>query len=148
MAGKQLLSPQTLATIKVALANVMATFAKESVTFLSRSVSVEHFGERIEAPAVPHEILVCYEYTKGHAGKYDTVNRTEKGFEEHDGFRLYIWKDDMATAGLLKIDPEQDQVVFKGKTYRMEMAAPSEQFSDLGDLLWEVEARFTPREEN
>jgi hypothetical protein len=145
MAGISLLSTATLAKIKVALANTMATFAKESVVFYTRSVSIQNFGEQAKAVEVPHPVLVLYEYTKGHAGKYDTVNRTDKGFEEHDGFRLYIWKDDLIAAGIDHIDPEVDQVEFKGKKYRMEMAAPSAQFSDLGELLWEVEVHYAHR---
>lgn len=147
MAGIPLLAADQLALIKDALANVFATFAKEDVVFLKRIIGFDNtnFGEQVAVPP-PQEfpIQAIYAYTAAHDGKYDTIQRTELGNELHDGFRLFIWKDDMVTAGLT-VDPEVDQVVFKGKTYKIDFAAPSAQFSDLGDLLFEVEIRFKHR---
>lgn len=147
MSGIQLLSPVALAAIKVALANTMATFAVEPVVIHKRSVSVTNFGEDTEAPYTPHPINALYAYTKAHQGKYDIVGRTDKGNEEHDGFRLFLWQDDMTAAGFDSLDSEVDRVVFKGKTYVLNFAAPSAQFSNLGNLLWEVEIIFNHRED-
>lgn len=145
--GTPLLSDAVLAKVKSALANVFATFARETVVFKKRTVTfpADNFGEKTAATFVPYSIEVIYAFTTAHDGKYDIIQRTDKGAELHDGFRLYIWRDDMEATGLRSIDPEVDHVVFMGKEYVIDFAAPSAQFSSLGYLLWEVEVRFRHR---
>lgn len=146
-AGTSLLNAGTLAKVKSTLANVFATFAREPIVLKKRSVSFldANFGETTTVTFVDHNLEAIYAYTTAHDGKYDIIQRTDKGAELHDGFRLYFWKEDMVTAGVTSINPEVDHVVFKGKEYIVDFAAPSAQFSDLGDLLWEVEIRFRHR---
>lgn len=145
--GTPLLSAAILARIKSALANVFATFAREPIVLKKRTVgfNTADFGEKTTATFVPYNLEALYQYTTAHDGKYDIVQRTDKGAEEHDGFRLYLWREDMEATGLLAIDPEVDHVVFMGKEYVIDFAAPSAQFSSLGYLMWEVEVRFRHR---
>ena len=144
--GLPLLTPTQLTQAKLAISRVFATFAKEPVVFKQIRVKIAPFGEKADnTDFTPYNLEAIYAYTTAHDGKYDIIQRTDKGSEIHDGFRLYIWKDDMIAAGLLAIDAEQDHVIFKGKEYDLDFAAPSAQFSTLSELLWEIEVRFRHR---
>ncbi len=149
MTNTPLFGQDTLDTIKSVLSDVFATFAKETVTLRQPTLGFASgdFGEKSSnlAPPTDTPLNVMYAYTTASDGKYDIVDRSDKGAEEHDGFRLFIWKDYMTSKGVTYIDAEKDRVIFKGKEYIINFAAPSAQFGDLGDLLWEVEVRFRHR---
>jgi sulfur transfer complex TusBCD TusB component (DsrH family) len=137
-----LLDTDTLAVIKAAIKDVVDTFFRFEITINHREqVRPNNYGESVAATVTSHKFNALYQYTVASDGRYITVQRSEKGQELHDGWRVYLWKDDVAAAGLT-INPESDTVTIDGKTYEIRMFTPSAPMSDLGNLFYEFDVHF------
>lgn len=136
----QLLSAEDLVAIKSALFDVQDTFFKKSLTIHHRTVSQKRFGEGVQETYVPFTVHGLSEFTRADAGKYSTVDVSPTGMEQNDGWRFYLWKDEVDA--LLTVNPEADKVELDGKRYDISFWAPSALFSDLGELLYELEIKY------
>lgn len=137
-----LLSDATLQKIKAALKETMSTFAQKQIHIVKRTPTTARFGEAVVSTDVPYPIMCLYEPSRGLNARYNTTENSQKGTEAHDGWRIYLWKDDVTALGI-DINPEADKVRVDGKDYQIRMFTPSAQFSTLGDLLYEFEVHFT-----
>lgn len=136
-----LLSQQDLIAIKSALQSVVATFfTKELIIRHRTNVGTAQFGEKSKATPQDFVVKGLYEFTKSDGGKYHTLKDGPTGQTTEDGWRFYLWKDEVDA--LVTVNPQVDKVVLDGHEYIIRFWSPSALFSDLGDLLYELEIAY------
>lgn len=135
-----LLSPEDLAAIKEALMDVRDTFFKKPITIRHRVVTQGAFGESAVDVPTDHHFVGLYEFTRADGGRYHTVEGDPNGQEAHDGWRFFLWKEDVDAK--LTVDPTTDRVIVDAKEYIIKFWAASALFGDLGELFYELEISF------
>jgi len=134
-----LLPPRVQAVIKKALKDVVDTFFKTAVTIHHRpTTTLAKYGEGVTTTPQDHNFNALSNYSVGTDGRYITIKQGPVGQELHDGWRIYLWKQDVDDVNLV-IDPESDTISMGGKEYHFRFGANSAEFADLGPLLIELE---------
>jgi len=133
-----LLSPDDLAAIKSALMDLRDTFFKRPFTLVHRSTALGPYGESAVHDSTSNfDFVGLTEFTRAKGEKYHTVDEDPTGEQQRDGWRFYIWKDDVDA--VVVVDPETDKVLLDGVEYIIKFWAESALFSDLGYVFYEME---------
>jgi hypothetical protein len=141
-----LLSPEDLAAVKEALKDLVDTFFKKQVIIRHRvNVTTQQYGEKPQSADSYHPILGLFQFTRSSGGKYHTLYDRENGMTQEDGWRFYLWADDVEALGIT-VNPEADKIVMDDFEYVIKFWAPSALFSDLGCLLYELEILYDTRQ--